>query len=331
MLEKIRKPGKTLVSSIIFGLICFIFVFIGVPFQQTSPLGSGALVVNGHVVSLAEYQNYFNILRSQAGEEKEELLRKRALEDLLTAELIRQSAKNLQMSISQEEKRDQILNLPFLQEEGRWTQAHYRSFLRARRLSPAQFEERVGRDILNRRFQQIFDHALFLSSVEVQKTQALKAFKTQVSYISFSATSLSPEESLQLEDLVKEEGSSLLSQFIQEKTWNWTKTEVFDLNRPSLPGLESHSILWDELWAHWPQIGRIQKVIHSRDRSFMLRVEHFSFSEEMRKKDLTGSKALLSDAFLARVLGGRTLFLSYINFEKNKASFQINPRLGSSP
>ncbi len=329
MFEKIRKPGKTFVSYIIFGLICFIFIFIGVPFQQSSPLGSGAMEVNGQVVSLAEYQNYYNILQSQAGEQKEDLLRKQTLEALLTAELTKQSAETLQMNISREEKKDQILSMPFGQEEGRWTQSRYRSFLKARGLSPAQFEERVGQDLLNRRFQRLFEHAFFLSSVEGQKVQELKKFKTKISYIQFATTSLSLEESLQLEELVQGEDSSLLDQFIKEKNWEWRETEMFDLSRTGLPGLASHKILLDKLWAHWPETGRIRTVISSQDQSFILKVLHFSQEDQTEKKqDLPDGKALLSE--VVRVMRGRTLFLSYMDFKRTKASVQINPRLGPS-
>ena len=338
MFDKIRKPGKTLINTCIFGLICIVFIFIGGPFGgQLSPSGGSAILVNKQAVSLGEYQTYLNILESQAGEsqgENPDLLRKQAIDALLTGELIRQSAHKIKMAVSAEEKKELILSLPFLKEDGRWTQGRYRSFLKAQRLSPAQFEERVKKDLLNRRFQGLFDKVSHFSLAEEAKKEKLKSFKAQVSYLQFLSSKLSTEESVQLEEWVKAEDLSLLNHFVEEKTWEWKDTGSFRLDRSRLPELESWPALLDELWAYWPKTGLIKKVIHIKDQSFVLKVEDFSkipSSLDKEKEDKPEDQLFQMDSFFARALAGRTLFLSWLAEQKSRADIQINPRLAPTP
>ena len=340
MLEKIRKPSKqrktikTLINTCIFGLICIVFIFIGGPFTgQLSSFGGSALVVNKQGVSLAEYQTYLSILESQAGGksgDNPELLRTQALEALLKGELIRQSAHEIKMLVSQGEKREIILELPFLQEDGRWTQENYRSFLKAQRLSPSQFEERVKKDVLSRRFQGMFDQAFHLSSAEEQKNQKLKSFKARIHYVQFPSSQLSVEESIQLEEFVKGDNPSLLDHFVKEKKWEWKDTGVFYLDRSHLPELKPYKALLDELWAFWPKTGLIKKVIPIKDQSFILKAE--SFSEKPAPSDKKEGEGLFKmDSFFARALAGRTLFLSWLAEQESRADIQINPRLTPTP
>ena len=332
MFEKIRKPRKvkrpikTLINTLIFGLICVVFIFIGGPFGDLSPSGGSALVVNKQGVSLAEYQTYLNILQSQSGKAgaDPDLLRKQTLEILLKGELIRQSAHKIKMAVSSQEKRDLILSLPFLQEDGRWTQGRYHAFLESQRLSPAKFEKRVKKDILSQRFQNLFDQVAFVSSMEDQKKKNLKSLKANISYVQFSSAQLSAEESIKLEELVKGESPSLLNHFIQEKKAEWKTTGVFYLDRFSLPKLESYKALWSELWSYLPKKGLIKKVIYVQDQSFILKVENFSEepSNASQVKELDSM-----DSFFTRVLAGQALFMSWLTDQKTQANIQINPRL----
>ena len=341
MFEKLRKPGraKSLANYIIFGLICLVFVFIGVPVSQMSNMGGSALIVNNKVVSWAKYQNYLQALQSQAGpnvdlSKQEKQLKQRAVMGLLSAELIAQKAQSLRIEVSQTALQNKIVE--HFQKDGRFSHALYRDFLEARGISSAYFETLIEEELLNSRFQNLFYFSINESDKEKQKTRALGAFKTQVSYISFPSQKLSLEEIKSLETALSEEGDSAwLKQVIKEKKWKWQKTEPFDLSRLDVPGLENQAQVFSALLKHLPQKGLVKKIIYERDQAFLLKVEHFEHKPPQEiagasdEEAETGIAALFSSPF-TQALMAQMAFSSWLSYERSQAKLKFNPRLNSS-
>ena len=74
----------------------------------------------------------------------------------------------------------------------------------------------------------------------------------------------------------------MLDQVVRDKKWKWEQTEVFNLRRVSLPGLESHKILFNEVLNHFPETGLIKKTVNLRDRFFILKVDSFVQAERAK-------------------------------------------------
>ncbi len=323
MLEKFRKPFQTknIAYYLVFGMVCLVFVFIGVPLGQQSSTAGSAFTVNNRIISWSEYQNYMEMIKEQSSSSpagREEKIRKQAVEALLQAELINQQAGILRLNPAQSEIRDKILKLPLFQKEGRFTHSLYRSFLSARRLKPAYFENLIRKEIQGTLFQNMFNGAFPVSSAEKEKRKWLKSQKAEVSYIEFSE--LKPKELDRLKAILRKGHG--LKPFIKEKKWEWEKTGTFDLSQTFLPGLNSHKKLFDSVFNHFPETGLIKKIIHIRDKSFILRVDSFAGLKE--------EKTVLPDYFLASALSARLNFLSWLRFLRAEAKLKFHPRLQTS-
>ena len=335
MFEKLRKPGraKSISSFIIFGLICLVFVFIGVPVSQMSNLGGAALIVNNKVISWSEYQSYLEILEQQSAQatggaieaERQEQLKQKAVDDLLNMELIAQTARDLGVLVSNKAVQDKIVEIPFFQEEGRFMHSKYQTFLSARRFSPSYYEDLVRQEIQRVRFQNIFDMSVRSCLAEKQKKQQLGAFAVQVSYIQFPSASLKPEEFNNIHTVIQAGDMDLFSETVREKKWRWKKIEAFDLSRTSLPGLESEKILFDKVLQSLPETGLIRSIIGVRDQSFVLKVDRFEM--EKQENSVSPIKGFLPDYFFTNRMISQMTFFSWVRSARSSARLKIHPRL----
>ena len=321
MLQKLRKPFQTknIAYYLVFGMVCLVFVFIGVPLGQQSSTAGSAFTVNNQIISWLEYQNHVEMIKaSDSGASgQEEKVKKQAVDTLMNAELINQQAGYLSLHPAQSEIRDKILTLPLFQKEGRFTHSLYRSFLSARRLKPAYFENLIRKEIQGAFFQNMFNGAFPVSKAEKEKRRWLKSLKAEVSYIEFSE--LKTEELSRLKGLLRK--GSKLKPFMKQKNWEWEKTGAFDLSQTFLPGLNEHKKLFDSVFNHLPETGLIKNIISIRDRSFILRVDSFTRATK---------EEMLPEYFLASVLSARLNFLSWLKAVRAKAKLKFHPRLQTS-
>lgn len=329
MFEKIRKPGraKNIVSYVIFGLICLVFVFIGVPLSQFSGMGGGALVVNNKVISWSEYKSYLEMLEQRAQgstgrgleAQRQEQLRRQAIDTLLSTELMIQEAQKSGFVVSKKAVQDKIVEIPFFQEEGRFMHSKYRSFLEARRFSASYFESLIRKEIQTVRFQNVFNLTVHTSKAEKARKQKLDSFKLQVSYIQFASGDLSLEELNNITTVVQEGDLAILNDTIKTEKWNWEKVNAFNLNRISLPDFESQKILFDAVLNQLPNVGVIKKVIGVRDKSFILKIDSFDYKEEKKS-------ALTSDLF-GNMMVARMVFLNWMRSARTSSEIKFSPRL----
>ncbi|MDE0119995.1 MAG: SurA N-terminal domain-containing protein [Bdellovibrionales bacterium] len=332
MFEKLRKPilAKNIVSYFIFGFICLVFVFIGVPVDQMSNMGGVALIVNNQVISWSEYRNYLELIEQQSQESfgsdletgRQEQLKRQAIDSLLNMELINQEVDRLGLVSSDQAVQDKVLELPFFQEEGRFRHSKYRAFLSARRFSAGYFENLIRKEIQIAYFQNMFNMAVRVSKAEKEKEQQLKFFTIKVSYISFSYNDLKTEEFNNITRVVQSGDEDMLNQIIKDKKWQWEQTPSFDLSHIFLPGLESQKILFDKTLNHLPETGLIKNIIGWRDQSFILRVDTFQLKNKTKKETLP-----LSDDFFVNRLLAQMTFLSWIRSARSSAKLKFSPRL----
>jgi len=160
MLDYIRSNAQSFGVKLAFGLIILVFVFWGVgSFTDTAPANLVARV-NGEGISAQQFeQAYYNaeerILRSNPGltrealESQKKLLGQQVLRDLVLQSLLRQEAKRLGFSVSPQELRLAVQQMPAFQDaSGKFDAAAYKRVLEAQRLTPAQFERDLSQQLL---------------------------------------------------------------------------------------------------------------------------------------------------------------------------------------
>lgn len=206
MLDKIRQPSraKGLVAYIIFGAIIVVFIGFGVVPESTNTVATGVVAqVNRSQISLADFRERVQMVEKQYQMRMDQIppeqrtqytqmIRQRVLEDLIQYEVAFQAAMGNGIICSDAEIRDYIVDIPAFQEEGRFRRERYNAYLSNSRLSASQFEEKVRKDLILKRLQNLFQQALLPTPAETEKDQLLGRTRLNLEFVGYS-----------LEDLVK--------------------------------------------------------------------------------------------------------------------------------
>lgn len=208
MLNELRKPGraKSIVAWILFSAIILVFVFFGVtPDGGGLQRGGPAAVVNSKPISIADFiqthdrireqmQFDLNQLPAQQRQQIEMNTRRRALETLISREVVAQAALNKGLIISKDQLASYIRSVPQFQENGVFKRDLYLAYLDSIRKTPADFEQTLQRDIVVNEIQNLFTSGL--APVKGEATYQAKLAKTKLNLgvIRFSVEEL--EESI---------------------------------------------------------------------------------------------------------------------------------------
>ncbi len=327
-----KKHVKRMVSYFIFGLICFILIFIGTPFNPISNMGGSAIEVEGQGVSFREYINYVDQLRSQSSSaaggaseaERQNQFHRQAIEALVQRELILNVAGRLGLQVSDREVGDYLTGLEVFQEEGRFQRSRYLSFLSARSFSASYFEDLIRKQLKEVKLRSFFDKSVFTSRWEQEKQEELKEFEVEVSYVRFKWSDFDLKDKNHIENLVVTGEVKAFQRILKEKGLQWEKTGDFGLNRLSLPGLSLHKNLFEEVVGYLPRTGFIPRVFYSRGEVFLLRVDKF---QNRIQKDKPGGERNL---IFASRMASHQLFFNWINFVRKNSHIKLHPRIVSA-
>ncbi|MCB0385990.1 MAG: SurA N-terminal domain-containing protein [Bdellovibrionales bacterium] len=242
-LDKLRKPGrgKSIVAYIMFAAIIMVFAF----FFQTGPLsslsgGGAAAVVNNQVIPISEYKirvrRQEEQLRMRLGDLPDsqrqlfyDSIRRRALEDLISAEVLAQSAAEAGFLASDAEVRDRILEIPAFQEEGRFRRDRYEDLLRSNRMTTNEFEEKVRKDVMGQKVQETFSKALYPVEAELEREKRLRQMQINLAFVEFDrrtlADGLNPSDAEATTFLGGEEGLKAAQAYYDENKEEYTSKE----------------------------------------------------------------------------------------------------------
>ncbi|HMN68799.1 MAG TPA: SurA N-terminal domain-containing protein [Bdellovibrionales bacterium] len=207
MLDKMRRllaPKKGKQSNItfknwvayaLFGAIIVVFALWGVNSDQYGQTSGGvAAVVNESTISLAEYRNRVENAEQNARMRFDQFpetqkrallteLRRRTLEEMIQGELLFQAADRRGVIAANSEVRDYILEIPFLQENGRFVRDRYRGFLQQMGLSTNDFERQVRKQIVTQKLQELFVGSAMPSREELKRSRALSEQKVNLRFV----------------------------------------------------------------------------------------------------------------------------------------------------
>jgi parvulin-like peptidyl-prolyl isomerase len=199
MFEKLREPWRghdfrKTINIAIFGFICLIFVFVGWGNDRTGISGVGtAATVNDTVISAQDFQERLHQYEAQGGQEKnmpaaqrqmqEKRERERAIDDLVTMELLYQSAIKNGVSPTNAATRDMIVNIPQFQNDGRFAKDNYKQFLESRQMSASDFEGKVKHDVVINQVSQLFSGAWSPPKLVDDLTKEVRGIKINFDYV----------------------------------------------------------------------------------------------------------------------------------------------------
>ena len=334
MLDKIRRPGrsykdgtlKKIFTYIIFGLICIVFLFIAP--MGVNLTGKGvAGKVGSHYISQRELRvleenlrNQYKSRLEQADEERtqniQKEIRSRALQYLVRLYLINSALHKERVFLTNEELAGSIQSIPVFQEDGRFLNSRYQTFLKRQNLQAVRFEESIRREQLVKNWEKTFNQALSSNELEEEKKQARYKYKVNFRYVTLNSTEINEEE---LEPFVKSKNKPEIEKFLKKAQVKWEKTGSFSLFLPLGVSIAQNELIMDKLINQLPNTGLIPELIREGNKIFL--VEVLSFVEGKPNPEEKRLEALFSQNFEKSI----RLFDSWLELKREQIKVQINP------
>lgn len=150
MLDLMRKHARNWLMKVLLGIIIIVFIFYfgsigGKQQAETVAVVDGKAIAHADVAK--EYQNLIQFYRQQLGAALDEEalarlnLKQLALDNLIRQAIVSQKARDMHLTVSDEEVRASILALPAFQRGGAFDEKIYQQALRYSKTTPEDFEQ----------------------------------------------------------------------------------------------------------------------------------------------------------------------------------------------
>jgi peptidyl-prolyl cis-trans isomerase D len=150
MLSMMRKRAQSWIIKVLLFSVAIVFVFWGVG-SFRSERASQVAKVNGKTISVNEYQHAYqqtlDRIKDVYGQSLDEKtmyspeFKRRVLDGLIDKQLILEMGKKLGFSVTSEELSRTIQQMPFFQENGKFSPFKYKRMLQMKRMTPEAFED----------------------------------------------------------------------------------------------------------------------------------------------------------------------------------------------
>ena len=289
MLDNLRNPNKErsykkIVATIIFGLICFSFVFLGLTPGDTNFQGSGAVAyVNSSVISLSDFRERLEFNERQMGQSLTEApaaqrqarvqeLRQRTLNELVDQQVVVQEAEKAGILASDEAVRDQILNIAAFQTDGQFDRSRYDQYLSFIRATPGEFEKKVKSQVVDNQLRQAFFVTLKNPDSLSQLESELQETKLNIQFVQFTSEKVSAEKVTEFESALKENKANV-DEFMKAHQLQWQETGLVDLaNSTFMPRLGDHQSVVDAALAS-SKGELVPRVVRSGSQMFLVKLK----------------------------------------------------------
>lgn len=140
--------------------------------------GSVVATVGDQSISLDEfkraYENTYRFYREKVpGEFKDETIKQYVVEQLVDHRVWLIAAHNMGLTVSDDDLRESILQIPEFQRNGRFDPEHYQRLLAANHMTPSIFESMQAKELLSLKARMTVSDAVALTPAELAEAQAL--------------------------------------------------------------------------------------------------------------------------------------------------------------
>ena len=120
------------------------------------------------------YENTYRFYKEKVpGEFKDETIKQYVVEQLVDHRVWLIAAHNMGLSVSDEDLRAWIMQIPEFQRNGRFDPEHYQRLLAANHLTPSMFEAVQAKELLSLKARMVVSEAVALTPAELTEAQAL--------------------------------------------------------------------------------------------------------------------------------------------------------------
>jgi peptidyl-prolyl cis-trans isomerase D len=197
MLDFLRKRKRNWVIVLFLGVIIVTFTLFYGGTNLGEPRATEIAEVNGELIGQREFavhyerevQRYRDLLKGSLTPEmvKGLNIKGNLIETLIQKKLVLQEARNLGLTLSDEDLAQHLATIPEFQIGGRFSKDHYLEVLRANRLLPAQFEEEQRDQLTIQQLYTIILDAVHLTDAEVRERYRIEQEKINLNYIKLAA------------------------------------------------------------------------------------------------------------------------------------------------
>lgn len=126
------------------------------------------------------YENTYRFYKDKVpGEFKDETIKQYVVEQLVDNRVWLIAAKNMGLTVADEDLRDVIMRIPEFQKNGVFDPEQYQRLLAANHLTPAVFEAMEAKELLSNRARVMVSDAVTLTPTELVEAQALTLRQTE--------------------------------------------------------------------------------------------------------------------------------------------------------
>jgi peptidyl-prolyl cis-trans isomerase D len=220
MLDLMRKHARNWIMKVLLGIIIVVFVFyFGTTGgkQQADTVAS----IDGKAIAYAdvarEYERLISFYRQRFGEAlndeiiKQLNLKQAAMDNLIHQTIIMQKAREMRLTVSDEEVRASILAMPAFQRGGAFDEKIYQQSLRFNKLTPEDFELIQKNNLITSRFLNLIQDGVKVSDEDVLDLYRFQNEKVNLQFALISPASFRAKANPTQQDLeayLKEHGAS---------------------------------------------------------------------------------------------------------------------------
>lgn len=194
MLSLMRRHAQSWFIKFLLGVIAVVFVFWGVG-SYSSSRGSRVALVDGEVVSVADFQSAYRDLMEQARRQfgdylNEDMIKKldlkrQALERIISSRLILNEAQRENVIVVDDALKAAIHAERAFQDNGAFSVQLYNRVLAANRLTPADYEESKKHDLTVQMMMNRLALLSLVSKAEAEQFYHWQRDQVKISYVSF--------------------------------------------------------------------------------------------------------------------------------------------------
>jgi peptidyl-prolyl cis-trans isomerase D len=207
MLSYMRKHAKSWFIKVLLGTVIVVFIFF-YGFSLRERESAVLAKVNGIKIAKRDFQKQWErVLEFQGARgsdmtsEQRKLLRQATLQSLIDQILLLEEAKRWKITVTPVELREQLTQVPYFQENGRFSPRLYQQYLRMRGMNEDEFLRELEKDLKIQRVEQLIRDGAWVSDEEVEALYRLTQEKVVIQYVEFSANSFIEEISPSQQEL----------------------------------------------------------------------------------------------------------------------------------
>jgi peptidyl-prolyl cis-trans isomerase D len=211
VLKFIRRNAEAAWVKFMFVAIVVVFIFWGMGGIVNGEKAQVVARINDEAIEPVQFQRtYNNLLRVYQDVYKDKIspemlktlgLKDHAMDQLIRVSLMRQEAQRLGLRVADSEVRDAIGAMPTFQEGGQFNKDLYLRALRYNNLTPGEFEDAQGEELLVNKLQDLITAGVHVSDAELRDRYNFDNEKVNLRFVKLDAPSLMGEITLTDDDV----------------------------------------------------------------------------------------------------------------------------------